>query len=218
MKLKNTITAGVALAATCGAMTAGILVTSGAMADSSPSSPGSADVVVGTVDASGQAYRCHFTGVQIPVAPTGSLLTALPSSGVVQVGVSGGASTQIVSGGDGTPVSIVLSAAGGDGSSTAPVPMPVPVGGDGKPVIIQGSVSVSADGSATPMSGSIVLSGDATSAGLLPQLDPTGASALKVISLDDAREGTKEECAALAPTTATAATQAAPGAPATSAP
>ncbi len=196
---RNKVFAGLSLAVAGAAIGAGALVSSSAMADDAPA-PAAGKVEVVTVGADGkEPIHCSFDDLELPtLVMTGpSDITGGPVAVAVGVSVDGSLPAGVPADGGGT---LTVSAGG---SSDAPN---VVISGSGT---ITGSVT---DGSLPEGEvGTLVVSGSATpveiSGGELPEGLPV------MISADEAREGTAEECAAIRATftEATPATPAAQG-------
>ena len=196
---RNKIFAGASLAVAGAAIAAGALVSSSAMADDAPApSAGKVDVI--TVGPNGDTpIHCSFDDLEMPtVVMSGpSDITGGPVAVAVGVSVDGTLPAGVPADGVGT---LTVSAGGAtDGPN-------VVVNGGG---LVTGAVT---DGSIPAGEvGTLVVSGSATpveiSGGELPDGMPV------MITPDQAREGTAEECAAIR-ATFTEATPATPATPA----
>ena len=188
MNKKNAIFTGSALLVSCGAVVAGVLLTSNAMADGG--TPAKVSLGVVSVGANGgDAFKCQFDDIDLssltpiqamPVNAGGTPITLGDATGT-----EGGRSIIVGSGVISGPISSTGSIPAGDlptlvvsGSAT-----PVPAGDNP-------SIVVSTNGTPPPDGA--------------PTVQMTGADGVVLISGDTVRDGTPEECAAMRPTTAPA--------------
>jgi len=204
---RNKVFAGVSLAVAAAAVGAGALISSNAMADDAPApSAGTVDVV--TIGPDGDTpVHCSFDDLEMPtlVMSAPSDITGGAVAVAVGVSVDGSLPPGVPADGGGT-----LTVSGG-GSSDAPK---VVVGGSGTITgsVTNGSIPAGAIPVGSGEAGTLVISGNATPIDIAGGVPPEGLP--KLISADQAREGTAEECAAIR-ANFTVATPAVPATPVT---
>jgi hypothetical protein len=166
---RNTLFGGLALMLAGGVIGAGAMISSNALADTAGAPPANQLTMI-NVGADGEAVKCTFEGADVQ-----GMLPAFPSTDPV-----GALPADVAIGGAG---SIVVSAAGaGD--------VPIEIDPNNPPEgVVVGSGTITIDGSTPPGDLPVFTSGVVPAEGL--------PADVKILSADDAREGTPEECAAI---------------------
>lgn len=164
---RNTLFGGLALMLAGGVIGAGAMISSNAMAATEGPPPAN-ELTMINVGPDGEAVKCTFSGADVE-----GMMPALPSTAPAGVPVDG------VINGSGGGVFTVSGIVPGDGSPIEIDPNNPPEG------VVVGSGTITIDGSMPPGALPVIASSDAV---------PADA---QIISADDAREGTPEECAAM---------------------
>jgi hypothetical protein len=187
MKKRNLILGGGSFAIACAAIATGALVSSNAMAASDAPPAGTATIsIVSLSSDGGDPVMCTYDDIELPTGGVVLSATAVQATAVPPGGLP-----------EGLPEGAVLTGPGPIGMSSATVDA------SGVATVITGT-----DGSVPPEFGTqigagvISISGTVTAAGSGDTAGGPGIPSLGAVMLstDDARPGTAEECAALKPT------------------